>query len=51
MEKMGMNDDETLENNMISKAIKNLQQKIKEKVIAEVSVRSMGEWFANNYNL
>ncbi|MEP6514276.1 MAG: hypothetical protein ABJA79_10420 [Parafilimonas sp.] len=51
MEKMGMNDDETLENNMISKAIKNLQQKIKEKVIAEVSARSMGEWFANNYNL
>jgi hypothetical protein len=46
MQKMGMDESETIEHKMISSSILRAQQKISDKVMADFSAKSMEEWFS-----
>jgi preprotein translocase subunit SecA len=46
MQKMGMDESETIEHKMISASILRAQQKISERVTADFSAKSMEEWFS-----
>ncbi|TDG36934.1 hypothetical protein EZJ43_06540 [Pedobacter changchengzhani] len=47
MQKMGMREDEIIQHDMISKSIKNAQEKIASKSIINGSGRSQGDWLLN----
>lgn len=49
LSKLGMNEDEPLENALITKALHNAQEKIAAKVLLEQSALSQAEWFKKNY--
>lgn len=51
LEKMGFQDDEALEHNMISKSILNAQKKIDEQVKFGTNTRNSKDWFKMNLNL
>ena len=48
MKQLGMKEDEMVEHNMISKAIRNAQDKISKKVIIPQSARSQQNWLEKN---
>jgi preprotein translocase subunit SecA len=48
MGSLGMKDDEFVEHNLISKAIKRAQEKISKSVLAESTARSEKEWVEKN---
>ena len=48
MQKMGMQEEESMENTMISKSIENAQRKIAQKLIVENSASSSADWFKRN---
>ena len=48
VKKMGMNENDRLENQMISNAIKNAQQKLEKQVIIEHSAPSQRAWLEKN---
>lgn len=48
MKKMGMNDDEIVSHPMITKSIRNAQQKIASKVEVELKAESQEEWIKKN---
>ena len=48
MQQLGMKDDEVMEHNMISKAIRNAQEKIEKKVLLEQLARSQEDWLNKN---
>lgn len=48
LNKLGMNEDEPLENALITKALHNAQEKIAAKVPLEQSALSQAEWFRKN---
>ncbi len=48
MLQMGMKEDESIEHNMISKAIENAQEKIEKKVLVEQRTTSPEEWLLMN---
>jgi hypothetical protein len=50
MQKLGMKEDEVIGHSMVTKAIKNAQEKLEKKVVAEKLARSAREWFAINLN-
>lgn len=45
MKKLGMKEDEVVGSNLITKALRNAQQKIEKQVVAEQEARSQYEWF------
>lgn len=51
MQKMGMKNDEVIENSMIDKSLERAQRKVEEKVVAESSANSAEEWFKRNYSV
>ena len=48
MEKMGLQENESIQHSMIGMALKNAQQKILEKVTIEQTATSQAEWFKRN---
>lgn len=48
MKKMGMNDDEIVSHPMITKSIRNAQQKIASKIKVELKAESQEEWLKKN---
>ncbi len=48
MKQMGMQEDEVMEHPMISKSIRNSQDKLAKKIILEQSAHSQREWFKKN---
>lgn len=48
MRKMGMQENESVQHAMISSSIKNAQEKIEKKMIADFSANSQQEWIARN---
>lgn len=50
MKKMGMEDDEVIEHNMISSSIIKAQKKLAENITIENTANSQREWFAKNYH-
>lgn len=48
MMKLGVGEDEILGHDMISSSIKRVQQKISQKIVAELKASSQEEWFALN---
>jgi hypothetical protein len=48
MKKLGMQEEEVIEHKMISKAIRNAQEKIEKKVLLDQSARSQQEWLDKN---
>lgn len=48
MRKLGMQEDESIENTMISKSIRKLQDKIEKAITVENPAQSVEEWFARN---
>lgn len=48
MQKLGMQENECVEHKMISSSIRNAQQKLAEKVLAEHTALSAAEWFRRN---
>ena len=48
MEKMGMGKDEQIEHSLISKSIKNIQNKIEAKMVTEHSANSQMDWMRKN---
>jgi hypothetical protein len=48
MQAMGMNDNESIQHSMVTKAIENAQEKIENKMIVEQSARSQQEWMDRN---
>ena len=49
MRQLGMKEEEPVEHNMISKAIRNAQEKIASKITVEQSARSQQDWLAKNF--
>lgn len=49
MKKMGMKEDESLENPTISSALKKAQEKIENTLTVERTAHSPSEWFAKNF--
>jgi hypothetical protein len=49
MEKMGLKENETIEHPMVSKALRNAQQKLEKQVLNEHSADSQEEWFRRNF--
>lgn len=49
MKQLGMKDNEHMEHTMISKSIRNAQEKIEGKVSTELLADSQEEWFKKNY--
>lgn len=50
MKKVGMSDDEPVEHAMITKALRNAQDKLNKKILLEQSARSQQEWLRKNIN-
>ncbi|HEX7844228.1 MAG TPA: hypothetical protein VF476_00425 [Chitinophagaceae bacterium] len=50
MKQLGMKENEPIEHNMISKAIRNAQEKIADKVSVEQSARSQEDWLEKNFS-
>ena len=48
MKKLGMKEDEVVGSNLITKALRNAQQKIEKQVLVEREANSQHEWFALN---
>lgn len=48
MQKLGMHEDELLENKSIDRSIENAQEKLEEKIEVEVHTKSAQEWFDKN---
>lgn len=48
MQKMGMGENEVVSHSMVTKSIRNAQEKIAKKVTAPVSASSEEDWFARN---
>ena len=48
MKQLGMSEDEVIEHNMITKSIRNAQEKIEKKVIVEQSAHSQKDWMDKN---
>ncbi len=48
MKQMGMKETESIENSMISNAIRNAQEKIGKEVLIENAARSQSDWLKNN---
>jgi len=48
MKQMGMSEKQSIEHNMISKAIHNAQEKIEHKIDIEQSARSQNDWLEKN---
>lgn len=48
LKKLGMAENESIEHTMISKSIRNAQEKLDKKVITEHSATSAGDWFKRN---
>jgi len=48
MQRMGMQDGETIEHPMVSKSLERAQRKLEEKVVMESSANSAEEWFRKN---
>jgi hypothetical protein len=51
MKQMGMKETSSIENNMISKAIGNAQDKIENKVTVDQAAHSQADWIQKNYSL
>jgi hypothetical protein len=49
MRKMGMQENESVEHALISKSLRNAQEKIRKKVVTEHSANSSAEWFNRNF--
>lgn len=49
MKQLGMKEDQVIENNMVSKAIHNAQEKIEAKVILDQMAGSQEEWLRKNW--
>ncbi|HMV07900.1 MAG TPA: hypothetical protein PK325_03605 [Cyclobacteriaceae bacterium] len=49
MKKLGMKEDEVVGSDLITRALRNAQRKIEEKVVAEREARSQQEWFNLNF--
>ncbi len=49
MKQLGMKEDEAIEHSMISKSIRNAQQKIESKLTVEQSAQSQSQWLEKNY--
>lgn len=50
MKKLGINEDEMIEHNMISSSIIKAQKKLAENITIENSANSQHDWFAKNYH-
>ena len=48
MKQLGMKEDEVIEHNMISKSIRNAQDKIEKKVLMEQTAHSQQDWLTKN---
>lgn len=48
MKKMGMKEDEAVSHSLISKSVKNAQEKIEKKVTLEIPANSQKEWIGKN---
>lgn len=48
MKQLGMKEDEVIEHNMITKSIRNAQEKIEKKVMVEQSAHSQQDWMQKN---
>lgn len=48
LKKLGMKEDEPIGHSMVTKAIRNAQRKLEEKVVSERKAKSAQEWFALN---
>lgn len=49
MKQLGMKEDEVIEHALISKSIRNAQEKIEDKLVTELSSRSQGGWLEKNF--
>lgn len=49
MKRLGMKEDEVVGSNLITRALRNAQRKIDEKVVAEREAHSQREWFNVNF--
>ena len=49
MKQMGMDEKQSLEHSMITKAIQNAQEKLENKVIIEQFAQSQGDWLKKNW--
>jgi hypothetical protein len=48
MEKLGLSENEAIEHQMISSAIKNAQEKISQNAVLDHSAQSQADWFSKN---
>jgi preprotein translocase subunit SecA len=48
IEKLGLSENEAIEHQMISTAIKNAQEKISKQVVIDYSAQSQAGWFSKN---
>jgi phosphoribosylanthranilate isomerase len=48
MKQLGMKDDEVIQHNLVSKAIRNAQEKIEKKVVMDQSAHSQNDWLEKN---
>lgn len=51
LEKMGADEEELLENDMISKSIENAQRKLEKHITVDVAAQSAAEWFQKNISI
>ncbi len=49
MRSMGLQEDEAVEHSMISRSLKNAQDKIGKKIMVEQSAQSQADWFKRNF--
>jgi hypothetical protein len=50
MKQLGMKETESIENSMLSNAIRNAQEKIEKKVLADQTSRSQNDWLSKNFS-
>ena len=49
MKQLGMKETESIENSMLSNAIRNAQEKIEKKVLGDQTSRSQNDWLSKNF--
>ena len=49
MKQLGMKETESIENSLLSNAIRNAQEKIEKKVLADQTSRSQNDWLSKNF--
>jgi len=49
MKQLGMKDTESIENSLVSNAIRNAQEKIEKKVLLDQTARSQDDWLSKNF--